>query len=194
MNRARSGTLALCAALLLFYVYVLTLAVRPQVSPIYRLYYIEKNLRQWKHGKGPEYQLGDAMDFRQTLPYLSRRGWSVPEPWGTWTDGRSSEIHVHIGGKVAPRWVVMEVNPYIVHEKGVVSQTVTVYANDHLLGSSTVNAAQLLKFEIPPTALQSADGLLRLRFEHANPAVPHDLGLSSDRRVLALGFLRLTVQ
>lgn len=191
MNASRGFMFLVVAGLLAFYAHVLYLASRPQVSELYRLYYIDKNLRQWNHGQGPIYALGQVLDFRRELPFLSRQGWSVPEDWGTWTDGHWSEIYLRVSGTVMPQRLVIDLNPYIVHAKGVVSQTVKVYANGQLLGTRTVREAQTLTFTIPATAWHASQGFLRLRFEHGNPAVPRDLGLSPDRRVLALGFLRL---
>lgn len=193
MKPGRLLPLAAVAALAAFYVHVGLLAARPQVSPMYRMYFIEQTLGQWNHGQGPAYRLGDTIDFARAQPFLSRLGWSWPEAWGTWSDGPTAEILLQMSAVDRPRHLVLEVLAMTVPEKGLLSQTVTVHANGQLLGSRTVASPQTLSFDIPEAAWSGTDGLLRLRLDLPKAASPQQLGQSRDRRLLGIGLRRLRV-
>jgi hypothetical protein len=179
-------------ALVLFYLQVAMWVMHPRVSSLYRLYYIEKSLREWNHGKVQRTPWVRRW-FRQALPYLSRQGWGFAEDWGTWSDGPVAQIHLSIPDLSLARRLSLEVNPFVAPHKGVVLQTVRVFANDAALGERSLQAAQTLEFDIPPAVARAGPGLLSLRFEFPRAASPALLGLSPDTRRLGLGFVRLSV-
>ncbi|WP_088282566.1 DUF7024 domain-containing protein [Ideonella sp. A 288] len=193
MRPLRLLTLAGVAALAAFYAHVGLLAARPQVSPMYRAFYIDQSLRHWNRGIGPIYRLGDTIDFGRAQPFLSRRGWSPHEDWGTWSDGPVAEIHLQLAATDRPRHLTLEVLPMLVPQKGLGAQTVTVHANGQPLGTRRVTSAQTLSFDIPEAAWAGTDGLLRLRLDLPDAASPRQLGLSRDPRQLGIGLRRLRV-
>jgi len=194
MNAARPLALAGIVALGVFYLYVGLLANRPQVGALYRLHFIEQNLREWNHGKGPEYRLGESIDFGRDQPYLSRRGWGRTEEPGTWSDGPSSEVILRIVEPQPPRRLTMTVIPFIATTQGLPSQTLAVYANDRQVGVYTLTEARDMSIDLPAVDLSEVDGLLRLRFEFARANSPKNLGLSGDGRQLGIRLVRLAVE
>ena len=179
------------AALLAFYAKVGMLAAEPTVGHLYRLYYIDKGLRDWNHGKGPVYQLGQELDFRQALPFLSRVGWAYPEDWGTWTDGPVAELHFRVRGM--PSSVSMEVNPFVAPQAGLPAQTVRIFANGVGAGEYSLQSAQTLHVELPASAMTNGNEFLTLRFEMPHASSPLKMGLSPDGRLLGIGVRRLSV-
>lgn len=179
------------AALLAFYAYVGMLAAQPQVSHLYRLFYVDKSLRAWNHGKGPVYRLGQPLDFREAHPHQSRVGWAYPEEWGTWTDGPAAELYFRVQG--VPRSLSMDVNPFVAPQAGVPAQTLRILANGMAVGTYSLQAAQILQVELPASAMASGSEFLTLRFEMPQAASPLTLGLSPDARLLGIGVRHLVV-
>jgi hypothetical protein len=152
MNRTlRWLTWAGTITLLAFYAHVGMLAAQPQVSHLYRLFYVDKGLRDWNHGKGPVYALGQQLDFREAQPYQSRVGWAYPEEWGTWTDGPVAELHFRVQG--LPRSVSMDVNPFVAPQAGLPAQTLRIFANGMAVGEYSLQSAQVLRVELPASAM-----------------------------------------
>lgn len=179
------------AALLAFYAYVGMLAAQPQVSHLYRLYYVDKSLRAWNHGKGPVYLVGQQLDFREALPFLSRVGWAYPEDWGTWTDGPVAELHFRVQG--LPRSLSMDVNPFVAPQAGLPAQTLRIFANGVAVGEYRLQAAQTLSVDLPASAMANGTGYLTLRFELPQAASPRKMGLSPDGRLLGIGVRRFSL-
>ena len=177
--------------LLAFYAYVGLLAAHPQVSQLYRLYYVDKGLRDWNQGKGPVYPLGQQLDFAEAHPYQSRVGWAYPEAWGTWTDGPVAELHFRVQG--LPRWVSMDVNPFVAPQAGLPTQTLRIFANGMAVGEYSLQSAQILRVDLPPSAMANGTEFLTLRFEMPQASSPLKLGLSPDARLLGIGVRRLVV-
>src|SRR4029077_3202217 len=52
-------------------------------------------------GRAHQYECGSQIDFgiAGSGDFFRSTGWSVPEKWGTWTDGESAEIELTIEGR-----------------------------------------------------------------------------------------------
>ena len=97
MKSVRPLLFIVCCLLASFYLSVIYLAFHPNVSFLYRAYYIDRDLKYWNHGEGIRYTLGQTLDFSQRLPYLSREGWSSPETQGTWSEGAAGRLLLELG-------------------------------------------------------------------------------------------------
>ncbi len=125
--------------------------------------------------------------------HLLTSGWSTPEDWGTWSDGPQAEIRIPASAHI--RAIRLEAMALVAPQHP--RQTVAVRINDRavstfVLGEPTGN---ILEIAVPEEARgpSTADGVLRLRLIFHNAARPVDLGLSDDRRTLALGVQTLSV-
>ena len=67
-----------------------------------------------------------------TISLLS--GWSTPEAWGTWTDGKNSHLIVPLPAGADIRPMRLSINALGLLGKGHPSQTVTVSVNDVTVG------------------------------------------------------------
>jgi hypothetical protein len=196
MTRRSILVASLLAALSAFYLHVLYLAATPQVSNVYKAYYMERKLRTWNHGNGPTYTLGQVMDFSEELPWLSKRGWSRHEKDGTWSDGKSAEIFLCIAAGAKPAALTIAGFPFTAPRAQINSQLVKVYINGIYAGSHVFSSDEEVSFNMPQQfeGSQAADGLTRIRFEFPNAASPKDLGVSSDSRDLGLYFRKLVLK
>jgi hypothetical protein len=194
MNVPRVAFLFIPPVLCVFYLFVLFEAANPVVSDNYRLYYIERRLRDWNKGAGLSYDLGTTIEFSRAVPFLSRRGWSSPEAWGTWSEGSSSELFLAISGCARPRLLELKGHAFLAPANGVVRQVVNLYVNNRFAGSSAVTSAgeQNLEFPIDPSV--GSGCLLSLRFEYPDAVSPRKLGLSDDGRRLGFGFVEMAVR
>ncbi len=144
----------------------------------------------------PVMKVGDRIPFNQGSPAvacLNTGGWSHPEPWGTWSEGRAAEIilpaaqpihHVRIealallGASHPSQEVVIEAGGKV------------VYA-----GNLTRFRGNIIEFAIPEAVQEEslALGWMRLRLRFKDAIRPVDLGINTDNRILALGLEAITL-
>ncbi len=106
-------------------------------------------------------------------------GFSFAEDWGTWSLGNKTEFlfkNIDNG-----KDLVFEYDCIIINQE----QIARVYANGVYLDEYQIKKG-INKIRIPRQAI--ADGALDITFELPNAKSPEELGLSSDGRVLSIGF------
>jgi hypothetical protein len=184
---------AAAVALVPLYCVVAWLAFHPTVSREYDLYYLKHELRIWPRANGLQYRPGDRLDFSKTLPYLSRKGWSDPESWGTWTDGDSASLFLDLPAlpdtdmalQVEGRAFVDAVHPV---------QSVRVVVNGKNVGLLEYTSQKMLTqtLIVPQHAFSSLK--VEIDLIPANPIAPSDIGASKDTRRLGLGVASIQLQ
>ena len=117
-------------------------------------------------------------------------GWSQPEAEGCWTDGRHASL----------RWIT----PHNLSPEArlVIRGIVLASADEALRGSISINGERAGDFVQPegeatlsvPIATQGRDQDLDVQFEFENPKSPFEMGLSSDRRKLALFLTSISIE
>jgi hypothetical protein len=148
-------------SLLVFYSYVIWLAFNPNVSAIYRLYYIDKKLLHWNKGAGLNYTLGTMIDFTKEVPYQSRYGWSGAEHGGTWSNGKVSELYFDLKDSNIPKKIEIVGHPFLAPANGVNVQGIKVFANKQFLGETMLDSADkvTLDFLIPNSVKSNINDL-----------------------------------
>ena len=127
-----------------------------------------------------------------TIDYLSK-GFSSPEPWGTWSDGESAEIIFSISHKTAkPISVILSTNPWLT--KGHESFNVTAFCNNTKLAEYFFKKPEIVNwtFDIPPDVLMGETNVA-IKFIFTNNSSPLLVGQSADPRYLGLGMRSLQV-
>jgi hypothetical protein len=196
MTLARPILFIVCCLLAAFYLSVIYLALHPNVSFLYRAYYIDKDLKYWNHGEGIQYTLGQSLDFSKRVPYLSREGWSYPETHGTWSEGASGRLLLELNGIGKPTEIRFAATPFLAPHKQVDSQRIGVWANGVKLGEATLTSQteKEISFAIP-SSLTLRDGRrLEICFVYPDVEAPDTLGISSDARVRAFFFRRFVLR
>jgi predicted RNA-binding protein YlxR (DUF448 family) len=118
-------------------------------------------------------------------------GWSLAEPWGTWTEGYRADLILPLkehfrGGVLA----TLEANAYVTPDHPRLRVCVACghsIAQEWLLETS---ASLPRTFTVPASVIGDGNEL-RLAFHVVNPASPLELGESDDDRLLGMGFQRL---
>jgi hypothetical protein len=138
---------------------------------------------------------GERVVFSSASPavaYLSK-GWSLNEPWGTWSEGAESQIILRPTSRVHS--VLLETTALLAPQH--TEQSLEIFVNDERVLSTRLvkPEANRINIELPAHVQQIVErqGALNIRFKYANAISPGELGMSTDPRKLAIGLQALTV-
>jgi len=147
--------------------------------------------------RGPAYRPGDVLVFAANGNGLAHLGdgWSVPEPWGTWSVGAASELELALPhGTAGALELVVESWGFAYPARP--ENRITVSANGVEVATWTYRLGEAVapRTARVPAAAVADDGLLRLRFAPADFTSPREAGVSEDPRPLALGLVTLVLR
>ena len=121
-------------------------------------------------------------------------GWSGPEAWGTWSDGRSAVVVLNLAEPpTSDLALAVKGSAYLA--PGHSSQDVSVSVNQQpaVQWHYQAGAEPIQTVKVPRSAVLK-DGRLILRFDFSNPASPASVGASIDPRLLGLGLESIQVR
>ncbi len=114
-------------------------------------------------------------------------GFSAQEEWGRWTDGKVAEVACSLPREAAKRPGKIKLYAGGYSGKGA-NRDVAISINGKKAGAYSFSGQRSeVEVEIPG----GRDPELRITFDIKHPASPFSDGLSSDRRNLGLGFVRM---
>ena len=120
-----------------------------------------------------------------------RGGWSNPETWGTWAEGRSSEFALHFADPQDVT-ITLVVIPHFVEGR---KQSLQVYYNDMCVAEYEFPAGdegvQRASFHVSESLMSNWTDVIR--FEYGYAVSPFELGDSDDKRALSVGFLEMRI-
>jgi hypothetical protein len=142
--------------------------------------------------------VADAWSFQAGSPDLARlaRGWSNPEPWGTWSDGDLAELRLDlVPDERADLDLVVTANAFVSAAHPLQRMRVSLDGT-RLASISYSDAAGSgeRRVRVPHALAAAAGDDAMLRFEFEDATSPAALGQSSDGRRLALGIISLRVE
>lgn len=106
-------------------------------------------------------------------------GWSTPEPWGVWSDGKRAELYFPCAAQTFE--VALQLTSYG-------GQQLTLKADgDTLWQGPVATTGTSVRIAIAPAQCQ--DGVARVIADIDHPTRPSDLGPSADRRRLGVGLI-----
>lgn len=150
----------------------------------------EDSLRKIQVGQMISFKKGDDQaDVGQN--YLTE-GFSGMEPWGVWSNGRSSIMSFSVNPEDNVSFS-FQVQPFL--PKAGLSLSVTVKMSGTILDVWEFKSGEVFPTNKTLTiqkAMMPADGRLFLHFEYSKTNSPARFGMSSDPRQLALGFISVT--
>jgi len=168
----------------LFEIYVLFNIFNPKVSDHYRLYYIEKKLKYWSHGKFPVYDNGELLSHTTIEPFLSSNGWSHDESNHRWTDGKWSELYVYIKNSGNFKGLIN----LSIGSLG--KQEIHIYINDNYIGNKTINSNDTnISLSFNHKILFNND-INNIHFEFPNAHKPNN----NDQRTLAIALKSFSIE
>jgi hypothetical protein len=144
-----------------------------------------------------EVPLGTELAFSaggSGTPYLMD-GWSAPETWGVWTEGRKSSLIFRLPPDDASLPLRLTIEAQGLFGGQHPHQSVRVFVNDVPVGQIRFDGSEnggSRTFEVPLEARPSrSGGVLDVTFQIENPVRPADLGMGNDRRELGMGLSSL---
>ncbi len=164
-----------------------------KTNSCYRALKLMLALAREKPDMMPRYGIGEEIDFSD--PYDSRcfmrKGWSITEPSGAWTDGDLAELHLYPEGELGkPLTLSAIVHAYLRENHERLSVRVSCCGEDiaEWVFERGTPIKKRHKADIP-SHLNSGDGrVLSISFAIDAPKSPFELGHSSDQRRLGLLF------
>jgi hypothetical protein len=138
---------------------------------------------------------GTVLDFTDrgnALPFHVS-GWSAPEPWGTWTEGRRATLNIRFA--VPPeRGCTMRVLAHALIHASQPQVRVDVSVNGENLATWILKSSKNSEFRIKIPAEKLRQDVCEITFDIPNPKSPAELGISSDARRLGIGVVRVDFQ
>lgn len=138
---------------------------------------------------GMDYLVGGERSF---FPYLGR-GWSYPEPWGIWSDGRSCSLLLVVDPVRSGAMVLrLEVAGFVNwrHRK----VRIRIVADGRPAGGADLSFWRPQKSLVIPLDAVGSDGLCHVEIGITDPASPASLGMGADARELGLGLRSLKLE
>jgi hypothetical protein len=129
---------------------------------------------------------GDSADY--TLS-----GWSEPEPWGTWKQGKRASIHLSIESPIkSSALLTVQSTAFLMATHSLL--LVTIFCEGIFIGEWYINNGELASrnLAIPASAIVERKDL-HLEFRIANSVSPASCGESADHRLLGLGVTKLSL-
>lgn len=190
--------LILIGALATFDLGVIALAFNPNVSDRYRAFFIERTTDCWPADVSGEIVPGQRVSFLKAdakgpARTLRRCGWLDAEGTGTWSIGPESRLLLMLPRPDEATIVELDLLPFTAEAHPL--QRVEVTANGRSVSSLRLDAKSAAKHEIElPAGTAEPDGRLELALHFPDAISPRDIGLSTDRRNLAVRLIFVTLR
>jgi hypothetical protein len=190
MRSSRLLLYGVAGAIALAELAILALALRPEVHPDYRAFYIDQTTTCLPRDPGGAYALGETVAFlpgKAAVKTLVGCGWDGPAGNGLHSVGMLSQLHLNARGTDA-----MELTLEVTAANSDRPQRVDVLVDGEAVGSmraTSSDAAPRASFPVPSAAL--ADGRIDITLGYPDAFLPRPLAPETDRRAIRLLSLRL---
>lgn len=167
-----------------FEIYVLNEILHPKVKDLYRLYFIEKKLFSWSHGKGVLYTYNTKITHLKIQNFLSKKGWSNVENNFIWSDGKIASIYFQVDDiKLYEGLLSIQI------ANKIVESDIKCNLNNQYLETKIID--DVVQFKFNPNILK-LEGINELKFEFPNAKKP-DIG-NGDERFLGIALMSLIIK
>lgn len=151
--------------------------------------------------------LGERIDFSQNgfgkayLLDVGRApligwGWSIPEPWGVWSDGDRARLAIPLPSRddlpYAKLQLKLELIAYINPKHP--SQKIEAWSQGKKLGAIDINTPKPQWWTLDLPSFKPSDGYVFIEFRPFDPVSPKAIGTSDDSRHLGIGLLAFTFE
>jgi hypothetical protein len=144
----------------------------------------------------PYCELGEDIRFEagQIGGTHTLSGWSVAEPWGTWTDARCAALQFYFRTKpVGSLLLVADARAYTCAAHPAQSVSVECQGESLALWTFASDRFESKSLIVPASALSSS-GSLTIDFHLLNPASPAEFGESDDLRLLGMALRSVRIE
>ena len=136
---------------------------------------------------------GEAARFGQDERWrvMLHGGWSLPEPWGVWSNGSRAKLRIHLREpSQGPARLAADAIAFI--PPGRMHQRVVLRVGEDQVAEWRLGAAPArFEFTIPAEAIMEGGAVLTLQLPDA--VSPREVGLSRDARRLGIGLIGVTL-
>ncbi|MDD5349153.1 MAG: glycosyltransferase [Chthoniobacteraceae bacterium] len=141
------------------------------------------------------YRPGETIDFAAggNSAAFPLAGWSIPEPWGTWTDGYRASLRLPLETPIeGPGLLTVESNAFLT--AGHPTLWVMVLCEGTRVGEWVISSGKRVARQITiPARVVGWRKEVNLEFLIANPVSPARCSTSDDHRLLGLGVSKLSL-
>ena len=116
-------------------------------------------------------------------------GWSYPEEWGTWIDGRMGRLVLPLP-KEYPTVLDLKMRSFA-HDN-VDQQVFELWVNDSYVKKVVLPKLGDASVKINLAEIKDQKNYLVIDFKNVNPTKPKDLGMGNDDRLLSIGLVSAT--
>jgi hypothetical protein len=174
----------------------LALMLRPNVSPEYRAYYIDKSSDCWPHQTSAAYVLGTTLSFAyppRGADFTPNKicGWFYPDRTGDWSYGRHSQLRFDFPPAAGDLTLTVVAGAMVDPAHPV--QQVEVSANGVALGTWRFDDKAPAARALPVPAKVAAGGRIDLRFDYPDARPGSELGPAEDPHLRAIKVETLTL-
>jgi hypothetical protein len=141
-------------------------------------------------------KINDKINFNSNLYFIERLnymrlGWSLSEPWGTWSEGNQAELTLELNS--GSNELEFLLNAFIVPNYP--EQRVMVKINGEYIKTEVFikREGNILTLNIPDD-IKAEGGIVKIEFELPDAATPKSLGINEDTRTLAIGLISMEVK
>ncbi len=135
---------------------------------------------------------GDRLYFSSASWSRLGIGWSTPEEWGTWTNGKIAFLNLPAGDYTKGFQLEFGSIGFLAPGKDVLRATVFIEkmkVGELKYNESGTQSVQIIS--IPAQPLSPAGKIVRLRFNIEKPISPSSIGASSETRELGIGLISI---
>lgn len=155
----------------------------PNVDPVYRAYYIDKNSDCWPHRTDAAYVLGTPLSFAyppKGADFTPNKicGWFYPDGQGDWSYGRYSLLRFNFTPVAGPLTLTVKAGAMV--DSAHPAQQVRVSANGASLGSWSFDSLAPKTRSLTIPAGIAGTGHIELRFDYPDARPGNELGPAED--------------
>ena len=180
------------AILVLVAIYIFFFAAMKSLSHNIYFQFKEKQLEVL-----PQYVIGSGLEFCDTCSGLAQTvrlgGWSQPEPWGMWSDGKQASLGIRLPEQL-PDQLLLTVRLVTIGVDG--QQAIDLVIN----GQKTAhwifhhNDKQEVRSSVVSRSIAAVRQPMQVSFVIDHPVAPSSLRSSFDNRLLGVGLLELRIE
>ena len=168
----------------------------PYVERLNATYGLASTMENKCSARPPGIKLGETLVFNSQGITPNGAGWSTPEEWGTWTNGKSALLNLTL--ESAPKSsLALTLNSYAFLDPNLQTQDVTILANKVVIGRihfTNSSNSGIRQFKIPLAVILTNKESLSIEFVVAKPIAPSSLGSSGDIRELGMGLISIKLK
>jgi hypothetical protein len=137
-------------------------------------------------------KIGEPISFAKSTamlkPYVLCGGWSEPEVWGTWSDGRFAKLYIPLPlAPMKPKRLELQLKAFLSPKN--LEQNVGLSINGNFYKKIKMVQDTNNFFEIPITDEMTKAGYILIDLELVNAVSPLSLGMGMDARTIAVGLI-----